>query len=436
MTTSMTKGTTSANPSAVGPNPDASKQEDAKTPSTRSLRGLDWLNFFLADVQTGVGPFLAIYLAGYKWNEERVGLALTVGGIAGILAQTPAGALVDRLRSKRALVAAGLVALAAGALLIALVPTFWSVMSAQVLIGGTSSVFGPAICAISLGMVGHKLFDRRQGRNQAFNSAGNVVAAVSMGMLGYFISNRSIFFFVVVCTLPTILVLRIIRPDEIDYDLARGENKSDANPVKARGLLKDRPLLVFLACAVMFHFANAAMLPLLGEMLAKGHGRSSMMFMSACVVTTQLVITFLASWSGRKAGTWGRKPLLLIAFGVLPIRAVLYTLTHNIGALVAIQILDGVGAGIFGVVSVLVIADLTQGTGRFNLTLGAISTAVGIGASLSQVIAGSIVHHFSSNTGFLFLAAVASAAFGILFFFMPETRDKEVLNPKRGAPPL
>jgi MFS family permease len=146
------------------------------------------------------------------------------------------------------------------------------------------------------------------------------------------------------------------------------------------------------------------------------------------VVTTQFVITLLAAWAGRKAGTWGRKPLLLIAFGVLPIRAVLYTLTHITGALVAIQILDGVGAGIFGVVSVLVIADLTQGTGRFNLTLGAISTAVGIGASLSQVIAGSIVHHFGSNTGFLFLAAVAATAFGVLYFLMPETRDARSVN--------
>jgi MFS family permease len=170
------------------------------------------------------------------------------------------------------------------------------------------------------------------------------------------------------------------------------------------------------------------MLPLLGEMLAKGHGRTSMMFMSACVVTTQLVITMIAAWSGRKAGSWGRKPLLLIAFGVLPIRAVLYTLTSNTVALVGIQILDGVGAGIFGVVSVLVIADLTQGSGRFNVTLGAISTAVGIGAALSQMIAGTIVHHFSFNAGFLFLAAIAAMALSILYFFMPETREKRFLR--------
>ncbi|MGD0579179.1 MAG: MFS transporter, partial [Bryobacteraceae bacterium] len=216
----------------------------------------------------------------------------------------------------------------------------------------------------------------------------------------------------------------------IDYQRARGakEGGDDGKPVVAYALLKDRPLLIFLVCAVMFHFANAAMLPLLGEMLAKGQGRNSMMFMSACVVTTQFVIALIAAWAGRKAGSWGRKPLLLLAFGALPVRGVLYTLTSNTGALVAIQILDGVAAGIFGVVSVLVIADLTKGTGRFNLTLGAISTAVGIGASLSQVIAGSIVHHFGSSAGFLFLAVVASLAFAIFYFFMPETRDKQFLN--------
>jgi predicted MFS family arabinose efflux permease len=334
------------------------------SPSEGTLRGLDWLNFLLADVQTGVGPFLAIYLASYRWDEERVGLALTIGGIAGILTQTPAGGLVDLLRSKRALVGVGVAALAAGALLIALFPSFWPVIAAQLLIGGTSSVFIPALCAMSLGIVGRAAFDVRQGRNQTFNSAGNVVAAVSMGLLGYLVSDRSIFFFVVALAVPTILILLLIKPEEIDYDLARGANdgETDGKAESVWCLFKDRPLVIFLVCAVMFHFANAAMLPLLGEMLAKGHGRSSMLFMSACVVTTQLVITLLASWSGREAGTWGRKPLLLIAFGALPIRGVLYTLTSNTVLLVGIQVLDGIAAAIFGVVSVLVIADLTRGT--------------------------------------------------------------------------
>jgi predicted MFS family arabinose efflux permease len=393
--------------------------------SIGSHRGLDWLNFFLADVQSGVGPFLAIYLAASGWNEQTIGIALTVGGIAGIIAQTPAGALADRLRSKRALIAGGVVALAVGALMIAIQPSLGSVMAAQTLIGVSSSVFGPMVAAISLGLVGRALFDRRQGRNQTFNSAGNVVAAVSMGLIGYFLSNRGIFFFVVAFTIPTLWALASIRADQIDYEVARGADDGEHKPAPSSigHLLKDRPLLIFLICAVLFHFANAAMLPLLGEMLAKGHGRASMMFMSACVVTTQLVVTLLASWSGIKAGQWGRKPLLLIAFGVLPVRGVLYTLTNSAPSLVAIQILDGIAAAIFGVVSVLVIADLTKGTGRFNLTLGAVTTAVGIGAALSQSIAGGIVHRWGYHAGFLFLAAVAAGALIILWTAMPETRN-------------
>jgi MFS family permease len=403
-------------------------------PSRSTLAGLDWLNFFLADVQTGVGPFLAIYLAGKAWNEQSVGLALTVGGLAGIVTQTPMGALVDRAKTKRALVAAAVAALACGALLIAFFPTFWPVMAAQALIGGTSSIFVPLVCAISLGVVGPKLFDCRQGRNQAFNAAGNVVAAISMGLIGYYFSDRGIFFFVVALSIPTLLCLRLIDPEEIDYEMARnaragaenvageGDDRADGRTARVWELLKDRPLVVFLCCAVLFHFANAAMLPLLGEMLSKGKGNASMMFMSACVVTTQLVITLLAAWVGRAASAWGRKPLLLIGFGVLPVRGVLYTLTQNTLLLVGIQILDGIGAGIFNVVSVLVIADLTRGTGRFNLSQGAIATAVGIGASLSQVMAGAIVHRLGYSAGFLFLAAVATAAVGMLAFFMPETK--------------
>jgi MFS family permease len=410
---------------AIAGRPHAEADDRGARASRRSLRGLDWLNFFLADVQTGVGPFLAIYLAASGWNEQAVGIALTGGGIAGIIAQTPAGALTDRIHSKRALIACGVTALSVGALIIAAFPAFWPVMVAQTLIGVSSSLFGPTVVAISLGLVGRELFDRRQGRNQTFNSAGNVVAAVSMGLLGYFLSNRAIFFFVVAFTIPTLASLATIRSREIDYEVARGANDGKQRP-KAPGiftLFKDRPLVIFLICAVLFHFANAAMLPLLGEMLSKGHGRASMMFMSACVVTTQTVVTFLAAWSGIKAGQWGRKPLLLIAFGVLPIRGILYTLTSSTSLLVGIQVLDGVGAAIFGVVSVLVIADLTRGTRRFNLTCGAVTTAVGIGAALSQSIAGGIVHRFGYRWGFLFLAAVAAIAFGLLWLAMPETRD-------------
>jgi MFS family permease len=403
---------------------------DKRHPSLRSLRGLDWLNFFLADVQTGVGPFLAIYLAGHNWNEQRVGMALTVGGIATIAAQTPMGALVDQLRAKRSLIVAAVISLAIGGLILALRPMFWWVITAQILIGAVSSVFGPALSAIALGLVGHRLLSRRLGRNQTFNSAGNVVAAVLMGVIGYFLAVRDIFFFVTFLTVPTIISLTMIRPDEIDYDLARGcwDGEKQDKPAKLRDVFRDRPLLIFLCCAVLFHFANAAMLPLLGEMLSKGKGKASALFMSACVVTTQLTITFLAVWVGKLAEMWGRKPLLLIGFAALPIRGILYTLTSNVYLLIGIQFLDGIGAGIFGVLSALVIADLTRGSGRFNFTQGVIATAVGIGAALSQTIAGTIVHHGNYNIAFIFLAAIAGIALTILWIFMPETKSSQGLE--------
>jgi MFS family permease len=390
-------------------------------PSARSLRALDVLNLLLADVQTGVGPFLAVYLAGHDWNEQQVGIALTVGGIAGIAAQTPAGAWLDTLRAKRALLGAAIGVVAAGAAVIALAPSLLPVTAAQVAIGVASSVLIPGVCAISLGLVGHAAFDRRQGRNQTFNAAGNVAAALAMGALGYLVSDRSVFWFVVALAGPSVLALAAIRSDEIDHEQARGG--CDQRTAGVRAVLADRPLRRFLICAVLFHFANAAMLPLLGEMLGKGRGRGALVFMSACVVTTQLVITLIASSVGRGAHGRGRKPLLLIGFAVLPVRGVLYTLTSNAVVLVGVQLLDGIGAGIFNVVSVLVIADRTRGSGRFNLALAAVTTAVGIGAALSQLVAGSIAHRAGVHAGFWFLAAVAALAFVLLLTTMPETRE-------------
>jgi len=186
-------------------------------------------------------------------------------------------------------------------------------------------------------------------------------------------------------------------------------------------LLKEHALIFFLVAAFLFHLSNAAMLPQLGEMLAKGNLRAAAPFMSACIIVTQLVITLSASWIGRRAQSVGRKPLLLLGFGVLPIRGVLYTLTHAAGLLIAIQTLDGVANAIFGVVSVLVIADLTRGTGHFNLAAGALATMVGIGAALSATVGGQIIQRMGFKASFLGLAAIAVCAFSVLLFAVPET---------------
>ena len=396
-----------------------------KRPS--SLRAVEWLNFFLADVQTGLGPFLAAYLAASRWNPGRIGFALTFGGLVTVLMQTPAGALVDAVHRKRVLLATSLAVLVGGAFLLMGPLTTFSVYSAQVLIGGAAPFLAPTVAAITLGIIGAKGFDRQFGRNQAFNSAGNVFAALLIAFVSYTFGYRTIFLVAALLAIPAAISIFAVDAKQIDYARSRGAkiagDKTGGDKPQTEGLgalLKDRALLFFLAAAFLFHLSNAAMLPQLGELLAHGNPKAAAPFMSACIIVTQIVITISAAWIGRRAAN-GRKPLLLIGFGVLPIRGLLYTLTHATAALIAIQILDGVANAIFVVVSILVIADLTRGTGRFNLAAGALATMVGIGAALSATVGGQIIQHAGFSASFLGLAAIAVVAFALLWLAVPET---------------
>jgi len=390
---------------------------------TRSIHGTEWLNFFLADVQSGVGPFVAAYLAASGWSPDRVGLALTVGGIVTVLLQTPAGAIVDTFRSKRAVLAGAIAAIGFAGLILAFRTTTLFIDLSQVLIGAAGSFLGPAVAAITLGIVGQRAFDHQFGRNQGFNSAGNVVAALLLGAVGYELGNRAIFLATIGLAIPALIALALIDPRQIDHSRARASNCNSGEDQASRlhVLLVDRPLLAFCFAGFLFHLANAAMLPELGELLSRGNSRSAAPFMSACVIVTQMVITLTAAAIGRRAGTKGRKRLLLLGFCVLPIRGVLYTLTRSVPALIAIQLLDGIANAIFGVVSMLVVLDRTRGTGRFNLAQGALATTVGIGAALSNVLGGELVEHVGFDASFIGLAFVALVALLVLWLMVPET---------------
>ncbi len=393
----------------------------------KSIHALEATNFFLADVQTGLGPFLAAYLAGAGWGPGRVGMALTISGIITVVVQAPAGAMVDQIKSKRLILVLASAVLAVGAFLLSVTAAPWAVYTSQVLIGGAGPFLAPTLAAVTMGIVGVTLFDRQFGKNQSFNSAGNVACALLIAGVSQWFGNRAIFITAAVLTIPTVLAIRAINSKDIDSELARGGAKAvDGKEVPARAsimqtLLGDRILLIFLACAFLFHFANAAMLPQLGEMLAHGSRASAAPFMSACIIVTQVVIMCFASTIGKFANVHGRKPLLLIGFGVLPVRAVLYTLTHNTESLIAIQILDGVANAVFGVVSILVVADRTRATGRFNLVQGSLATAVGLGAALSTTFGGKLIQHFSYRSSFLSLGAIAAIAFLLLWLGIPET---------------
>src|SRR5207302_909254 len=263
------------------------------------------------------------------------------------------------------------------------------------------------------------------GRNAAFDHAGNVSIAIVAGAVGWWFSQSAVFFLVPIFSVLAALSVLSIPASAIDHARARGLDRTDPvdgeQPSGLSVLITCKPLLIFATCVAMFHFANAAMLPLVGQKLALAHRGQETPLMSACIVAAQMVMLPMALLAGAKADAWGRKPIFLVAFAILPLRGALYTISDDRFRLVAVQLLDGVGAGIFGVLTPLVLADLMRGTGRYNVSQGAVATAQGIGASLSNTVAGLIVVSAGYNAAFLTLTAVALVALAIFLLAMPET---------------
>jgi MFS family permease len=397
-------------------------------PSRQSLRGLDWFIFFVADVQTGFGPFIAVYLISHKWTQGDIGLVLSIGGLVALAGQMPGGALVDAARSPRKAAAISMVLISASALAFALWPIFLVVLAASVLHALASCVLGPAIAAISLGLVGHTRISERFGRNARFASVGNGLAAAAMGACGYFLSSASVFYVTAALSVPALLAVSQIRDREIDPVRAH-QGVPRRHPANlARGLRRlagNRPLLIFAACVAMFHLANAAMMPLASATITMWSGRWATALVAACIVVPQLIVAIFSPAVGRKAALWGRRPLLLIGFAALPIRGLLFAaITHPV-LLSMLQVLDGVSAAVLGVLVPAVIADLTRDTGRFNLAQGVVGTGLGIGAALSNIIAGHLADRFGTQVAFLALAGAAGCAFLLVATAMPETRPQD-----------
>jgi len=406
----------------------AGAQANQAQASTRSLRGLDGINLLMADVRDGVGPYLSVFLKGGEhWDSGAIGIAMAASSIAAAVCQIPAGLLVDGTRAKRLLIAASGLMVAAGCLLIVVFPQFLAVVAAQAMLGAASAVIPPAIAALSLGLVGRRLFDGRVSRNESFNHGGNFIAAGLAGVLGQYVGYHWIFYLVCGFAVASAVVVTLINPAEIDHDRARGgEDAAGGRPLAFRDLLKRRDLLVFLVSVVLFHFGNAAMLPMAGQVLAISHPGTDTIALSACIIAAQLVMVGVAWAVGcASARGTGRKMIFLVALAILPVRGVLFSFTTSPYGVVAIQLLDGVAAGIFGVISVLIASDLMRGTGRFNLAQGLTALAVGIGAALSNATAGFVVQWFGYSTGFLYLAVIAGCALVFFAVLMPETRSTD-----------
>lgn len=396
-------------------------------PSRRATYGLDAFTFFIANLQTGFGPFLAVYFTQQKWTQSDIGLALTVGSLVSLLGQMPGGAFVDASRSKR--FAAGFSAfwVGASAVMLAALPTYLVVMLAMAIHSAASCVLTPAIAAISIGLVGHARAGERLGRNASFSAVGNALGAAGMGAIGYYLSNNAVFYLAGVLVIPALVSLSFIPSGRA---VEAGRPRPAAQEPEPRGaggvsaLLKNRALLCFAACMVLFFLANAAMLPLVGSVMTLRASETATALVAACIMVPQAVLALTAPFVGRLAERWGRKPLLVIGFAALPVRGLLFAFVSDPYWMVAIQVFDGISASVLGVMVPLIVSDVTRGTGRFNTALGAVGTGMGIGAALSTALAGFMADELGSRTAFLGLAIVGAAGLALVLLIMPETRRR------------
>ncbi|MES3153149.1 MFS transporter [Sphingomonas faeni] len=416
----------------TAPTHDADGSSGGKSAPTKTL---DALNFFLADVRDGLGPYLAIYLIAVRgpahgWNEATVGAILTIAGIVGLISQTPAGSLIDRGKNKPRIVMIAALLVTLSSISLPIVSGFTAVAITQSIAAVAGAVFAPAISAITLGLVGPKLFAKRVGRNEAFNHAGNAVSAALAGVLAWKFGPVVVFWLMGGLTVASIVTASRINNDDIDNAVARGldcEPEEDCEePSGWKTLIENKPLMIFAVTAFLFHLANAAMLTSVSQLLARTVGKDQATSLTAaCIVAAQLVMVPVAIVVGRNTEKWGTKPLFLVAFAFLAARGALYTVSDNPWWLVGVQALDGIGAGIFGALFPVVIADLTKGTGRFNVSQGAVASAQGLGAALSATLAGAIIVWAGYTASFLTLAIIAGLGLALYFVAMPETKQRE-----------
>ena len=394
-------------------------------PSCRSQRGLDGFAFFLADIQAGWGPLVAVYLTSMSWTQSDIGLILTFGTLAAMALQIPLGALVDHVASKRLLAALAVAAISGSATLLALWPVFSVVLSAKLLHAIASCLAGPVLAAISLGLVGHTLLGIRLGRNARFLSLGNAVAAGLMGGVAHYYSSQAIFFLTAAFGAPALVALALIRSADIDPELARG-----GVPKRGRSAWSDAfvavssnaPLLTFACAIVLFQLSNAAMLPIMAGSLTTRAPQSAAMVIAICILAPQLVVVAIAPWVGRLAQRFGRRPLLILCFAPLCVRSAVFAASNDPSVIVAVQFLDGISAATLGVLVPLVIADTTRGTGHFSFAQGVVGVAVGIGASIGTTTAGIVADRFGDVAVFSFLGSVGAAGLLLVLALMPETR--------------
>jgi len=388
-------------------------------PPRRAARGLDLIYFCVADLQTGFGPFIVVYLTTHHWSQAEIGLMLGLATIASMAAQVPAGMAVDRLRNKALAAAVALAGICVAAMLIGSSAAFALIVLAQLLHGFASCMLNPALAALTLTLVKGRDVAERLGRNARFAAMGSLVGAGMMGAVGSWVDPQAVFWLAASLCIPALLALRAFQNGIGPQPITHSEEVA-LEP--ARDVLRDRRLLAFLLCAMLFHLSNAAMLPIAGTEITKRAGENASLIIAGCIMLPQLIVVVLSPWAGRLAERWGRPSVLAIGFLALPARAALLGLVDEPLWIIPVQAFDGLGAAVFGVLTPLIAADISGRGGRFNLRMGIIGLAIGGAAALSTAIGGWIATELGADTAFWALALVGMGAVLAARFVMPETR--------------
>lgn len=399
---------------------------DGASVTMRPARALEALNFFLADVQAGIGPFVGVILLSRGWSADAIGSVMTLAGLAAMAATPPAGALVDALRAKRALIVAATAATALASLALMFVDSYPAVAASQILAAVSGAALAPAVAGVTLGIARRPGFDRQFGRNQMANHAGNVIGAALAGWLGWHAGFDAVFALVVVFTMFAIASTLAIPGRAIDHACARGLDAQSAGPHGQafdgaptprvgglRTLFENRPLVLLGASLALFHLGNAAMLPLYGMGVVATHRSNASAFTAQTIVIAQLVMVAAAWFAPRLIRAYGYWRVLLISFLSLPVRGALAAALMSEAGVWPVQILDGIGAGLQSVVVPALVVRLLHGSGRVNVGQGAVATAQGVGAALSPALGGVLAQHFGYPAAFMVLGAVSTGSLAL-----------------------
>ncbi len=400
---------------------DTAEAETKETVSRRSYFGLNAANFFQAEMVGVILPVLNVSLKGLGWSYDALGVATAAAGLGTLLFQGLAGWLTDRVSRRRLLFAA--MSLLTGACFVAipLIPHGALPIDSLLFVSGaTQSFFAPLLGALALGLAGHKMLNRTMGANQGWNHAGNIIAALLAMALISALGLNSVFYSVGACSLFAAASVLLIHEQDLDEKIATGLTRDQDKQVKWTELFRDRTVLLLFISVFAFHLANAPILPTVALYVKNLGGSDNLM--TATVLTAQIVMVPVALAAGRLCDSWGRKPVMAVAFLALPVRILSYSFVSSPASVVWLQGLDGIGAGIYGVAIVAMAADLTRGKGRFNTLMGLFATALAIGGVAGPLLSGVLVQHLGFRVTFYAFAALAAIGATVFLLSVPETR--------------